>query len=252
LSSKGEGFAAGFSSGRIARSHNSVSTGKDAMNVPWYDGEDVYGLSAASRVWRWKVGAQAAEPVDTAAGDTDCLSIRGMGGTLAAEVVRSDGPRLRLINVSSGGVKEVAVPAVAGRCRALVYNARAGVGVWIPQEYIDMTLFRPRSQISFTTFPNPLTDVSGLRKVLKDPQLSADGKLMAAIANEDRIALFDVATGRLLGTLRAPHSEAIALSEDGKILYSYNRGIGLIRWDLDAIHWQQRADIMAGRDPRTN
>lgn len=257
LSPKGGDFAAGFSSGRIARFHSStaptdVSTGKDAMNALWYDGEDIYGLSASSKAWRWKAGAQAAESVVTGAGDTDCLSIRGMGGTLAAEVVRSDGPRLQLINMSSGEVKEMAVPAVAGRCRALVYNDRVGVGVWVPQEYTDMTLFRPQSQTRFTTFPNPLTDVSGLRKVLKDPQLSADGKFMAAIANEDRVALFNVASGRLLGTLRAPHTEAIALSEDGQILFSYNRGIGLVRWDLDATHWQQRADSIAGRDPRTN
>jgi hypothetical protein len=107
-----------------------------------------------------------------------------------------------------------------------------------------MLVFRPaasgqRGYVS-ETWLNPLKVPSGLRTTLRQPHLSDDGRVLAAVSNESEIGLFEVAERRLVGTLPLGDMRTISLSPDGLTQHT-DGSVGSWSWNLDP-----RA--MAGRD----
>ena len=87
------------------------------------------------------------------------------------------------------------------------------------------------------------------------PQVSRDGKLVAAPCGVTGVILFDVATGEALRTLSSPSGDVrgVAFSPDGKRLAAFSWGPGKVRvWNLadkDNVLFTTDADDSITFDP---
>jgi hypothetical protein len=260
ISRDGRELSVGYSDGHIARLgpdsatplRVAVQLSQQRIQSIWYADSDLYVMDRVGRGWRVsESGSPTALPLQVGSVGYPCQYVAESGPELVVELQPTrEHPALELLNGADGRNSRFAIPADAGSCGSLVYAAAARVAVRIPQEYTDMYIFEPGRRQAFRAFPNPLYDVSGLRKVLTNPVMSSDGTTLATIASLDSLAIFDVTTARLLGTMAAPRAEALAISGNGRKVLSYNNRIGVISWDMDADHWARIAADMAGLDPR--
>lgn len=260
MSADGSELAAGLSDGVFVRligkrSPRNVQGHLDAAAVQssWYVGQDLYLIDTAGTAWIASSSSPVRRLPSRMNPDGDgCLFTYRSGLEVADEANRASGSSLLTLKSLAGGSEiPLDVPADAGRCGSLAYSGEAHIGVRVPQEYIDMFLIDPARRPAFRVLPNPLSDSNGLRRDLKFPQLSADGRIMSAVASSDRVALFNLPEARLIGTLSAPGAEGLAVSGDGKRLLSVQNGVGVVMWEIDPDAWARRAAEIAGPDPRS-
>lgn len=266
LSRNGRDLSIGYTDGRIVRFVSGLSSPGDApaqmrgslqlsphsIESLWYVDSDTYAMDEEGHAWRVPAsGSPISLPLQRGTSDYPCQYLTQSGTDLVVETLSAGkSPALESLNVTNDVSSHFELPSDSGRCKSLVYSAAARVGVRIPLEYIDMYIFEPDKNPAFRPFPNLLHDISGLRKVLTNPVLSADGTALAAVASDNDIALFDVGTARLVGIMGAPRTNALAISGDGRKLLTYNERLGVIIWDIDAANWARIAANMAGADPR--
>jgi hypothetical protein len=259
MSASGSQLAVGLSDGVFVRligknSPRNIQGHLDAAAVQsaWYVGEDLYLIDTAGTAWIVSGSSPAHRLPSHMNPDGDgCLFTYRSGIEVADEVSHEhSGSLLTLKSLSRGSETPIDVPSDAGRCGSLAYSGEAHVGVRVPQEYIDMYLIDPARHPAFRVLPNPLSDISGLRRDLKFPQLSADGTIMSAVASSDRVAIFNLPEARLIGTLLAPGAQGLAISGNGKRVLSVQDGIGAVIWETDPDEWASRAAEIAGVDPR--
>jgi WD40 repeat protein len=106
--------------------------------------------------------------------------------------------------------------------------------------YDPIYVINTSSNKSITAWENPLHAPSGLATILELAQLSADGKLLVASSNRQAVALFDVPSRTLIGTLDVANIHDLSLSEDGKRLITVS-DVGVLLWNLDPSAWESKA-----------
>ena len=98
----------------------------------------------------------------------------------------------------------------------------------------------------------PLLPLGGGRGEVFSIQSSADGSLIAAVGQDRRVILYDLATGRQIGdAITIPDTEVPqdALRPDGKELaIGGGASSSFAVWDLDPEHWVTAACKVAGRN----
>lgn len=151
-----------------------------------------------------------------------------------------------------GPVYKHQMPPEAGSCAGLAYGRAGRVAVRVASEYEPMLVFRPTASgqrgYGRETWLNPLKAPSGLRTTLRQPHLSDDGRVLAAISNESEIGLFDVTERRLVGTLPPGDVRTISLSPDGLTLRT-DGSVGSWSWNLDPRAMARRARELSAAAP---
>lgn len=256
LSADGQELLIGYSNGAVVRVAGSrsrpllVRLGKQQVDSVWQFAGATYAHDQAGRVWRLSGTQAVALPQFDEKPDDACQYTFESGRSVAREVDEAGKqPTIELHDLTGGAPRKVVLPKDAGNCASLTFSADAQMGVRVPIEHIDMYVVQPNAIPAFRRLPNPLHDISGLRTQLSSPRLSSDGRIMAAIASTDDVALFDVTSGRMLGTLPAPATLALAISADGTRLVTYNSKVGIVGWDLRPAAWAQIARRLAGGEP---
>lgn len=253
----GRVLATGYSDGHVelvSRSGENYSTrrvqfGNATVRSLWFVGDELHAMDGSGGVW--KAGRESANaPVQLRRSLIDlpaCSYAYILGEEIPLEKWAAGKPAVMVV-LQSGGKRETTfqVPEDAGSCSSMVYSSQARLGVRIPSEYMDMTVFEPGRTPAFRTLPNPLYDRSGLRQLLQDPVISEDGRVMVAIAKGNGLAVFDVAEGRLMGTIPVPETSAVAMSGDGSRLMTYQEGVGIVSWDMETRRWADIAERMSG------
>jgi WD40 repeat protein len=216
----------------------------------WYSGRDLYYMSADGQLAKSSSDDNDVRPLSSRfpVGDlAACNDFYPFGAEIATEVrVKQGETTITFEEMGRGERRSIVVPDSVGPCSSLIYSGSAHLGVRLPLNYKDPFIVYGSASPSLNPLPNPLRDESGHPTRLSKPQISASGERLAALSNDNAVALFDLREKRLIGTFAAPNAKAVAISGDGNAMLTYGTHSGLLLWDLDSRHWASIAEKIAG------
>lgn len=184
--------------------------------------------------------------------DLDARCIDAGLGKKALIVWEGDRSKIHVRHAATG-LSAFQLPPDAGSCGGIAVAAEAGMAIRVSSGYEPMlvteTVLRTRSKTTLQSWPNPLrAPTSGLKTILRYPRLSDDGRVFAAVSDNNAVALFDVAERRLIGTLPLTDVRSIALSADGRHLLTFSPH-GVLRWSIGPEALATRAAALSPMAP---
>jgi outer membrane protein assembly factor BamB len=209
----------------------------DASNLwPAASGDRLHVLFADGTIWT--VGAATMtriEPTLRVDGEPRSISTDAAGRVLVSSLT-PEGPVMTLLDGRTG---ETLVDAVPG----------GDVSVLAP----DGTVFGSNARGQITHYDaqlRALRTLAGARGEISLLQVSDDGRLLMAAANDQTVSVYDTSTGTRLGTplpADAPFISPGVLRPDGMAV-AVNGKAGIIVWDLDPRLHVIQACLLAGRN----
>jgi WD40 repeat protein len=200
-----------------------------------YAGDEALGV--------WNVSGQAPvkvsppEPVDS----VDCFDSQPAGPYFLSETHdRAGKVHLKLTDLKSGEIRDVPVPSSSGTCAAVTFSPGAKIAVRTTTAYRPFLVVHPYRPTDIRRISNPLRQAAGLQTILRNAHLSYDGRRLVASSDNSGLAIFELATERLIGSINLGEVQHVALAADGKTALVEGGG-KLLMIDLDPSSWYRKA-----------
>lgn len=209
----------------------------DALRLwPAASGDRFHVMFVDGTIWTVATSTMARiEPTVRVVGAPRSVSTDTTGRMLVSSMTE-DGPVMTLLDGLTG---EVIVDAVPG----------GEISVLSP----DGTVFGSSARGQITQYDahlRALRTFAGARGEVSTLQVSDDGRVLLAGANDQTISVYDTDSGIRLGTplpADAPFIMPGALRPDGMAV-AVNGAQGILVWDLDPVHQVREACVLAGRN----
>lgn len=209
----------------------------DAMNFwPAASGDRLHALFADGTIWTIAAPTmKRMEPTLRVSGYPHSISTDTAGRVLVSSLTQ-EGPVMTLLDGLTGATLIDAVPG-------------GEVSVLAP----DGTVFGANARGQITHYDaqlRALRTLAGARGEISLLQVSDDGRVLMAGANDQTVSLYDTRTGARLGTplpADAPFISPGVLRPDGRAV-AVNGKAGIIVWNLDPQLHVDQACLLAGRN----
>lgn len=235
--------------GTRALSAGAIVDADDGHGIVLWDLTQVHPIATSERSATQQVRADAAAGTSQPGGAArpDCVAFAPDG---AKVLVREEKGFLVFQDRLVGSPFRLPLPQEAGSCAGLAYSASAHVAVRLANEYEPMLIVQPsatsRGGYELQSWPNPLKAPSGLRTTLRQPRLSPNGQLLAAISNETEVGLFDIGERHLVGSIETGSVRLLTMAEDGRYLIT-DGSKGPLRWEINPQAMLVRARDLSAR-----
>ncbi len=209
----------------------------DALNLwPAASGDRFHVLFADGTVWTIAAATmERIEPTMSVVGEPRSISTDTTGRVLVSSIT-PDGPMMTLLDGLTGTTLVAAVPG-------------GEVSVLAP----GGTVFGSNARGQVTQYDDRLRSLrtlAGARGEISTLQVSNDGRVLMAGANDQTVSVYDAHTGIRLGTplpADAPFIGPGNLRPDGMAV-AVNGKAGIIVWDLDPLNQVDQSCVLAGRN----
>lgn len=209
----------------------------DALNLwPAASGDRLHVLFADGTIWTIATATMTRiEPTLRVDGEPRSISTDTAGHVLVSSLA-PEGPVMTLMDGLTG---ETLIDAVPG----------GEVSVLAP----DGTVFGSNARGQITHYDaqlRALRTLAGARGEISMLQVSDDGRVLMAAANDQTVSVYDTDTGIRLGSplpAEAPFISPGVLRPDGRAV-AVNSKAGIIIWDLDPRLHVDQACLLAGRN----
>ncbi|MET4638459.1 BTAD domain-containing putative transcriptional regulator [Mycetocola sp. 2940] len=209
----------------------------DALTLwPAASGDRLHVLFSGGDIWTIETATmKRIEPTLHVVGEPRSLSSDAEGRVLVSSIT-ADGPVMTLLDGLTGKILVEAVPG-------------GEISVLAP----DGSVFGASARGQITHYDaelRALRTLAGARGEISTLQISDDGRVLLAGANDQTVSVYDTASGIRLGTplpADAPFIMPGALRPDGSAV-AVNGRDGVLVWDLDPAFQADQACMLAGRN----